>query len=167
MEKIKISSKGTTTYSDGYVELSSVCAIETISKLNHNIFLYGGQKFIVESDINELLDDVDAAKLNAHQMRSTDPPEEEEFDLIVHGEYKFKLNICKYLNADSQFIKLYSNFIINDPLRLIIQSVNGVENDMGSYNFHKYQTPINIGLLFDIYDVRSELEQAIKDYLEI
>lgn len=88
---------------------------------------------------------------------------------ITVGKKKFRVDICSFNFEDevtATLIVIKTNFLLksNDLLITFIENIEGVEG-LNFINDSDYETNVNVGELFDIEDIKNEIEIKIKENL--
>lgn len=98
-----------------------------------------------------------------------DPIKTTKGNEITVGKKKFRVDICNFSFEDevtATLIVIKTNFLLksNDLLITFIENIEGVEG-LNFINDSDYETNVNVGELFDIEDIKKEIEIKIKENL--
>lgn len=88
---------------------------------------------------------------------------------ISVGKKKFRVDICNFKfdgEVVSTLVVIKTNFLLksNDLLITFIENIEGVEK-LNFINDSDYETNVNVGELFDIEEIKKEIENKIKQNL--
>lgn len=152
---------------EGFLELNSVIAIMK-TKISGTIQIetYSSNALYTDSiSVDELSVLVDVSKSNQYSSSDCMLDKKTEFKTIKVGDFSFKLDIFESKTNTCDYIIMDCTFNVKDDrLKMIIESINGVES-YNEFNYNKYQTRINIGKLFNPYFVRNDIETKLQEFL--
>lgn len=126
-----------------------------------------------EDELDDLLYFTDDSDEDVNGKEYFDPFDEPikvfKGETMQVGKHRFRVDVCQFnlVDISNLMVVIKTNFLLkeNDYLVTLIENIEGVEG-LDFMNDSDYETNINIGEMFDIEDVRSRIQEKIKENLE-
>ena len=168
LQKLNLSIDPHGPFTEGFLELNNVISLFLLILKSRNttqIETFSSNRLYTNMQVDELSDLINISKLNQYSSSGCMGDEKTEFEMLKVGDFSFKLDICQSRSDKYYYIVMNSTFNVKDDrLKMIIESIDGVES-YNDFDYNKYETRINIGKLFDPYEVRKNVEKKLQEFL--
>lgn len=168
LQKLNLSIDPHGPFTEGFLELNNVISLFLLILKSRNttqIETFSSNRLYTNMQVDELSDLINISKLNQYSSSGCMGDEKTEFEMLKVGDFSFKLDICQSRSDKYYYMVMNSTFNVKDDrLKMIIESIDGVES-YNDFDYNKYETRINIGKLFDPYEVRKNVEKKLQEFL--